>query len=298
MSQIFTIGKVIQIRKDPLRVNRLAFIETEEHIRHVVEMLDWLYPGACAPLRRAVGLHDIGKKIYLQPDFAKNGRKWDNRLTRQDLVADFYQQRVTTGVFGPSEAIERYLAFLNHNHVQCYLVRRDPQDSESDIVTARYQLDPPFGNHAASIELEDLRGVPEAELRYVHSLIHLHHNFQVDKLVAAAAQYGESIIMDLYRLMTADQEGSQWAEYVVQKLEGGEEKPQGMFGFSEFAVQVVEEPILRSREDAHVRGAVKLKAARRPDLGERTLTVDYYVRDYELSPDKILAAKKKEGKRK
>ncbi len=295
MGRLFSIGKVIQVRVNSLCVSKLAFIETEEHIRHVVEMLNWLYPSASALSRYAASLHDIGKKIYLQSDFVQNGRKRDGRLTRKNLIADFYQQDVQE-VFGPSDAIERYFAFLSRNHVRCYLVRRNPQDPDSEIVAARYHLDPPFGNHAASIEIEDLQNVPESDLRYVHSLIHLHHNFQVDKLVAVAAQYGESIITDLYRLMTADQEGSQWAEYVVQKLEGGEEKPQGGFGFSEFAVEVTAEPREILREGAHVRGSVVLRSERQPHLGERTLEVDYYVSEYDLTPQKFLAPSKKGGR--
>jgi len=165
-------------------------------------------------------------------------------------------------------------------------------------MAARYQLDPPFGNHAASVQIDDLQGVPDGDLSYVHSLIQLHHNFQVDKLVATAAQHGEEIIADLYCLMTADQEGSRWAEYVVQKLEYGEEKPQGKFGFSEFAVEAVAEPTEISRDGAHMQGQVSLKATRRPDLGERTLTVDYYVSDCDLNPDKFLATKKKGGRKK
>ena len=62
MRQIFSIGKVIQIRTDPRTVKRLAFVETEEHIRHVVEILNWLYPEASQTLLCATKLHDIGKK--------------------------------------------------------------------------------------------------------------------------------------------------------------------------------------------------------------------------------------------
>ncbi|MEM4235168.1 MAG: hypothetical protein QXU75_08475, partial [Candidatus Methanomethylicaceae archaeon] len=300
MGQLFSIGKIIQIRKDRLAVRRLAFIETEEHIRHVVEMLSWLYPDAGDRLKKAAELHDLGKKIYLERDFAQNGRRWDSRLTQEKLRADFYRLgSVKEDIFKPEEAIKRYLAFLERGaHVKCSVVRQNSEDPNSPIIAARYQLDPPFGNHAASLEVEDLHGVPDEDLDYVHGLIQLHHSFQVDKLVAMASRYGEEIIRDLYRLMTADQEGSRWAEYVVQQLESGEEKPQGKFGFSEFAVEVSSEPQEILRDGSHVQGQVMLKATRRPDdLGELKLSVDYYVADCELTPDKFLSPRKKGGRK-
>lgn len=296
MGQLFTIGKVIKIHTDPRTVKKLAFVETEEHIRHVVETLKWLYPNASKALYRAAELHDIGKKIYLQRDFAQSGGERDNRLTRQNLITDFYQQGSVEGTFTPAEAIKRYLTFLKHDHAKCFVVRQNPEDNDEDndseIVAARYQLDPPFGNHAASLQIDDLEYVPPDESNYVYSLVQLHHNFQVNKLIAAAAEHGEKIITDLYCLMTADQEGSRWAEYIVQKLEGGEEIPQGKFGFSEFAVEPTAEPIEILRNSEHIQGQVTLKAARRPDLGEKTLIVDYYLTDYNLHPDQYLLAKK------
>lgn len=298
MGQLFSIGKIIQIRKDLLAVERLAFVETEKHIRHVAEMLDWLYPDASHRLRKAAELHDLGKKIYLERDFAQNGRRWDSRLSRENLMADFYQPGSVKDTFTAEEAMKRYLVFLERGpHVKCSVLWQNPEDPDSPIIAARYQLDPPFGNHAASLEIEDLRGVPAEDLNYVHGLIQLHHSFQVDKLVAMAAQYGEEIIHDLYRLMTADQEGSRWAEYVVQQLEGGEEKPQGKFGFSEFAVETASKPREALRNGSHVQGQITLRATRRPDLGERMLSVDYYVTDCDLTPDKFLSSKRKGGRK-
>lgn len=194
--------------------------------------------------------------------------------------------------------MKRYLAFLEHGHAKCYVVRHTPEDPDSPAASARYQLDPPFGNHAASVEIDDLHDVPDNDLSYVHSLIQLHHSFQVDKLVATAAQHGEGIIADLYRLMTADQEGSRWAEYVVQKLEGGEEKPQGRFGFSEFALEAISKSMEVLRTDTHVRAEVVLTAKRRPDLGERMLRVEYHLSNCDLNPDKLLATKKTGGRKK
>lgn len=299
MNRLFSIGKVIQIRTDPLTVKRLGFVATEEHIRHVVEVLTWLHPHAGEALRCAAGLHDVGKKIYLERDFARNGSKWDSRLGKDNLVADFCGIDTVKGQFTPAEAIKRYQSFLDRgDRVKCFVVRQNPQEQDSTIIAARYQLAPPFGYHAASIAPDDLHGVPEGQRSYVHRLILLHHNFQVDKLVAAAAEHGEDIIADLYRLMSADQEASRWAECVVQKLEGGQDTPQGMFGFSEFAVETIGNPGESSRHDEHVQGQLRLRATNRPDLGERTLTVDYYVTDHELSPGKFLSARKKKGARK
>jgi len=292
MTQIFTIGKVIQIRSNPLRVNRLAFIETEEHIRQVIQMLDCFYPNANENLRRAARLHDIGKKIYLQPDFTQR----DRRLTRQKLRDDFYQSLGEGETFTSQEAIQRYLAFLKQGHAKRFLVYQNPEDENSPIAEVRYQLDPPFGQHAAMIERTDLREVADGQLDYVHTLIQLHHNFQVDKLVAAAAEYGEDIINDLYCLITADQEASRWAEFVVQKLENGEEKPEGRFRFSEFATEPVSSPKEILREEAHVRGEVTLKASHGTTQNELAFTVDYYLADCDfLTPE--LGERKRGGKK-
>lgn len=297
MRQIFSIGKVIQIRTDSCTVKRLAFVETEEHIRHVVEMLNWLYPKASETLRRATKLHDIGKKIYLQRPFVFSRRKGYNPLNHENLINDFYQQGNVQGKFTATDAIKRYLVFLEQGeNVKCYSTRQNPQEDNSPIVSARYRLAPPFGPHAASVQREDLRGTPETDLDYIHSLIQLHHNFQVDKLVPTAAQHGEGIIEDLYHLMTADGEGSRWAEYLVQKLECGEEEPQGKFGFSEFAIEPTTEPAEISRDGCHVQGQVVLKATHCPDLPKLYLTVDYYIADCDFNPDKYLS-KRKRGKR-
>ena len=299
MRQIFSIGKVIQIRTDPCTVKQLAFVETEEHIRHVVEMLNWLYPEASQTLHRATELHDIGKKLYLQRHFVFNRQRGYNPLNRENLLNDFYPQGNVQGAFTATDAIKRYFAFLDRGeYVKCYPVRQDPQGDNSPIVSARYHLTPPFGPHAASVQREDLHGISEDDLDYVHSLIQLHHNFQVDKLVPTAAQHGQRIIEDLYRLMTADGEGSRWAEYLVQTLEGGEEQPQGKFGFSEFAVEPIAEPTKISSNGCHVQGQVTLKATRHPDQGNLELIVDYYVADCDLNPEKYLSKKKRGGRKK
>ena len=299
IGQIFSIGKVIQIRTDPCTVKQLALVETEEHIRHVVEMLHWLYPEASQTLRRATELHDIGKKLYLQRHFVFNRQRRYNPLNYENLMNDFYQQGNVRGEFTATDAIKRYFAFLDRGeYVKCYPVRQKPQEETSPIVSARYHPSPPFGPHAASVQREDLQGISEDDLDYVHSLIQLHHNFQVDKLVPKAAQHGQGIIEDLYRLMTADGEGSRWAEYLVQTLEGGEEQPQGKFGFSEFAIEPVSEPLEISRDGCHVQGHINLKTMRCPDLGNLELTVDYYVTDCDFKPDKYLSKKRKGRQRK
>lgn len=307
MSRLFIPGKVIQIRCDPLTVKRLVFIETEEHIRHVVDMLKWLFPSASERLQLATELHDIGKKLYLQPDFARIGNKRDSRLLRKRLLLDFYGYNSVGELFTPVEAIERYKTFLDlqdreskaWKHIKCWIVRQNPEDNNSEIEQVRYQLDPPFGNHAASVEMNDLQNVPEDMVSYIHSLIQLHHSFQVDKLVATAAEHGNEIISDLYQLMTADQEGSRWAEHVVQELEGSEEKPQGKFGFSEFGVEAVGNPSQILRDGNHVQGQVTLIATRKSDLGQKTLNVEYYLSDCDLDlrPEKYLQVRKKKGRK-
>ena len=117
MGQLFSIGKVIQIRTDPLAVKRLAFVETEEHIRHVVEMLEWLYPNIKDSLQIAAKLHDIGKKVYLQPGFARR----DRRLSQNKLRTDFYRNPMTDS-FTPLEAIVRYLKFIEPGaYAKCFV---------------------------------------------------------------------------------------------------------------------------------------------------------------------------------
>lgn len=295
--QLFSIGKIIQIRTHPDRVLRLAFIETEEHLRHAGEIVQWLYPNAGHELKRAAREHDIGKKLYLQREFARGKGKRDARLLQDNLRRDFYGE-YQGKTFSVEEAIERYLKFIEGDgRVTLSVMRQNFEDDSSPIERIRYRLAPPFGNHAASVALQDLRDDLAGDLNYIHILIQLHHNFQVDKLVAAAAQFGEPIIADLYRLVTADHEASRWAEFVVQRLEGGEEEPPGKFGFSEFAVEMVSTPEELSRNGTHVQGQVKLKATRRPDLGEKSLTVEYYLSDCDLSPERFATAKGKGGKK-
>lgn len=298
MGKLFTIGKIIQIRTDPEKVNRLAFVETEEHLRHAHEIAQWLYPNIGSELGRAAKEHDVGKKVYLLPDFVRHRGKRDPRLTWEKLRSDFYGE-YEGEAFRVEEAIARYLEFIKDpKHVKPSVIRRNSEDDTSPVEQVRYKLDPPFGNHAASVELADLREESNSDLGYVHTLIQLHHNFQVEKLVAAGAQYGDDVVKDLYRLITTDHEASRWAEYVVQKLEGGEEPPQGKFGFSEFDVEIVEEPQATARNGMHVQGQVKLRAKRRPDLREWVLTVDYYTSDCDVSFNMFKPTKGKRGKKK
>ncbi|MGE0826759.1 MAG: hypothetical protein AB7G75_18595 [Candidatus Binatia bacterium] len=298
MGKLFTIGKIIQIRDNPEKVNRLAFVETEEHLRHAHEIVQWLYPNASPGLARAAKEHDVGKKVYLLPDFVRHSGKRDPRLTSEKLRSDFYGE-YEGEAFQAEEAIARYLEFVKDpKHVKPSVIRRNSEDDTSPVEQVRYKLDPPFGNHAASVELADLREEPNSDLGYLHTLIQLHHNFQVEKLVAAGAQYGDDIVKDLYRLITTDHEASRWAEYVVQKLEGGEEPPQGKFGFSEFGVEVVEEPQATVRSGIHVQGRVKLRATHRPDLGEWVLIVDYYASGCDVSLSMFEQTRGKRGKKK
>jgi hypothetical protein len=298
VGKLFTIGKIIQIRTDPEKVNKLVFIETEEHLRHAHELVQWFYPDTGRELKRAAKEHDIGKKVYLLPDFVRYKGRRDPRLTWEKLRNDFYGE-YQGEAFRAEEAIARYLEFLKDpKHIKPSVIRQNSEDDTSPVEQVRYKLDPPFGNHAASVELTDLRDESTSDLGYLHTLIQLHHNFQVEKLVAAGAQYGDDVVKDLYRLITTDHEASRWAEYVVQKLEGGEEPPQGKFGFSEFGVKVVEEPQATARDGVHVQGQVQLRATRRPDLGEWVLMVDYYASDCDVSLSMFEPTKGKRDKKK
>ena len=84
----------------------------------------------------------------------------------------------------------------------------------------------------------------------------------------------------------------------MQRLEGVEETPQIKFGFSEVAGEFIVEPKDISRVRSCVQGRISLRAIRRPELGERTLTVEYHLSNCDLNPEKFLLLRRKGGKKK
>lgn len=282
--RIFVPGKIIQVRsqKNPLVVSKLVLISVEEHIRHVDEMLIWLYPDATDVQRAAARLHDVGKKVRARWEFLK-GLKLDT----DKLRADFYRIDGAGDAFlSCQQSGDRYLAFVQAGpHRRLWPIYNDA----GELKDVRMDVDPPFGNHAADASDYDVRfyknGALDLESNredrdYVLNLVHLHHSFQPDRIISACAQHGGGMVTDLYRLIVADHMGSRWAEYIVQQLEGGLEKLEREDFFGDVKVSVVVEPEIQSNHDSVISGKVRVR--RDPGLSEqgppaeKELTVRYY----------------------
>jgi hypothetical protein len=287
MGNLFVPGKIIQIRKGQA-INRLAFIEVEEHIRHVRLMLDWLYPNASPLLQIATDQHDMGKKIYLAPDYADTLDRQAQKLVKEDILrADFFGEP-TSGRIMPQEAIRAYKKFARMRkggqwaHIKMW-TRYQVDASGNNVVTGySYQMDPPFRPHASSvkpIDLADLQ-MSDRDADYVLNLIRLHHNFRTENLVAAAAEHGPQIIQDLFRLIVADHLGSEWASWLVERLETAEAEEKGiLLRFAEFDIETTSGARTLRREDGQVEGEVRLQVA---NLQRQSLdfTVIYWISDF------------------
>ena len=290
IGRLFVPGKVIQIRRG-LAIERIVFIEVQEHIRHVRVMLDFLYLDAGEHLKLGADWHDLGKK-FVNSDYSRAlrqvlGKKRQNVVTREKQVADFWGT-LDEGKVTPTEAFGAFKSFVRSSkdgtgaltrHVTIWPHKDNPQKPD-EVTRYDYQFDPPFGFHAADVEAIDLpASLSEFDQRYMLDLIHLHHSFQADKLVEAAAEHGEQIIHDLYSLMVCDHFGSGWADYVVQALEHGDlvERGSGM-RFAEFELQAQGNVREIKRDEPHVLGQVTLIR----DGQTLDLDVHYYVFDFHL----------------
>lgn len=242
---MFVPGKIIQVRdaQDPLVLSKLVLISVEEHVRHVVEMLEWLFPGATAEQRAGARLHDVRKKVGARYDFLPDCG-FRRTPTAAELRADFYGNGNSRLTLSPTDAAQGFLRFAQDpNWRRLWPVRADGET----MTEVRLDLDPPFGNHAAEATEDDLvpyrdgafalAGTP-GRCDYVLSLVRLHHSFQPDRIIGACAQHGEQLVQDLYRLIVADHAGSRWAEYVVQELEGGAERPERTDFFGDVEIKV------------------------------------------------------------
>jgi len=288
IGRLFVPGKVIQIRRG-LPIERLVFIEVQEHIRHVRAMLDFLYPGASDNLRRGADWHDLGKRFlsygYSQALRSVIGKKRKALTSRECQAKDFWGH-LADGEVSPAEAFCAFKRFVRKDgsgeltsHVKIW-PHRDNPDHPNEVTRYDYQIDPPFGFHAADVEAADLpTDLPDAGRRYVLDLIHLHHSFQADKLVEAAAEHGEGIIHDLYRLMVCDHFGSGWAEHVTQTLEYGDLIARGSsMRFAEFELIAQGDVRQVKRDEPHVHGQITLLH------NGQTLALDvhYFVFDFHL----------------
>lgn len=270
LRQIFVPGKIIPMARGNA-IEQLALIEVEEHIRHVRVMLDWLYPNASENLKRATDWHDIGKKIDLRSDYAKELEVLsDRRDKRRRVLADDFYGRTTRCSVTPDEAAKAYIQFLEakpNGHIQA---RKDS-----------YRLNPPFGFHASTVQPEDLPDEVENRDRdYLVNLIRLHHTFSPERLVEAAAEHDLEILHDLYRLIVADHFASEWATKVVNQIENVEgEGYRGEMRFAEKTVETEGEAQVVKREGNVVFGKIALRC----ETQQLTFNVNYYLQDFHFA---------------
>lgn len=288
IGRLFVPGKVIQIRHGR-SVERIAFIEVQEHTRHVRAMLDFLYPDASDNLKYGADWHDLGKKFlsygYSQALRSVIGRQRKDLTSREWQKKDFWGDLVE-GEISPTEALCAFERFVRKDgsgeltaHVK-FWPHRDNPDQPNEVTRYDYQFDPPFGFHAADVEAIDLPAdLSDTDRGYLLDLIHLHHSFQADKLVEAASEHGECIIHDLYRLMVCDHFGSGWAEHVAQTLEQGDMVARGSgMRFAEFEFVLQDDIRQIQRDKPHVHGQITLLH------NGQTLDLDlhYFVFDFHM----------------
>ncbi|RKU07570.1 hypothetical protein C6501_17545 [Candidatus Poribacteria bacterium] len=267
LRQIFVPGKIIQIQNGNT-IKQLALIEVEEHIRHVRVMLDWLYPDASENLKRAADWHDIGKKIDLRFDYANKLETLNNRTDeRRRILTDDFYGRATIESVTPDESAEAYLQFLKAKPKEHIQTRIDG-----------YRLQPPFGLHASTVQPEDLLNDLEPRERdYLINLIRLHHTFSPERLVEAAADHGQKILDDLYKLIVADHFASEWATKVVHQLEKVEEKEfRREWRFAEKTLKAEGDVHEVKRDKNVVFGQITLNC----ESQQLTLNVNYYLQDF------------------
>lgn len=235
-------------------------------------MLEWLFPDATAEQRAGARLHDVHKKVGARYDFFRDcGFK--RTPTTEELRDDFYGSGKSQFALSPDDAARGFLNFAQDpkwSRRRLWPVRAD---DGGDIGEVRMDLDPPFGNHAADALEDDLlpyrdgpfviEGMP-ARCDYILSLVRLHHSFRPDRIIGACAQHGEDLARDLYRLIVADHVGSRWAEYVVQQLAGGAEKPDRMDFFGDVEIAVATEAAARGPDQDLRAGVVQLKRFKGP----------------------------------
>ncbi len=303
---IFVPGKIIQVRSrtNPLILAKLVLISVEEHIRHVAEMLEWLYPDASEVLKAGTKLHDVGKKVGARWDFLKG-----LKVKLEGLRADFYgKPGGGNDPLSPVDSAERYVRFAHDDRHRRFWPIREETGELADV---RMDLDPPFGNHAADVTEDDLVFYSEGGLdlqhnpetrNYVLNLVRLHHSFQADRIIPACSQHGEVFVGDLYRLIVADHMGSRWAEYVVQQLEEALEKPDREDFFGDVGVSVVGEPQAQGKSNDLKAGMVRLGRDRLPEergpAPEKELLVRYHAVEVNWDLDQLAEEAQHKGDRK
>lgn len=281
LRQIFVPGKIISIVRGNA-IEQFALIEVEEHIRHVQMILDWLYPEDTSEnLKKAAEWHDIGKKIDLRFDYANELKVLSNHSDerRRILTDDFYGRAIVNSI-GPNEAAKAYVKFLENSQKKHIRAQR-----------GGYRLDPPFGFHASTVQSDDLpKDLEDNDRSYIINLIHLHHTFSPERLVEAAADHGQEILDDLYKLIVADHFASEWTTKVVNQIENVEEQEyRGEMRFAEKVVETKKKAQVVKREGNVVFGQITLNCESR----QLTLNVNYYLQDFHLMRNKPSHEKEK-----
>lgn len=273
-------GKIVGIVEGKT-LKKIAFISVEEHVSNCAAFFEFVSPEREEVLRDALLFHDIGKKllriggIYTDTPL----KKWaydtsfgggEDRLTllkrdytatmRPDLVEPLGESasfpEVTAAYLGYVGLAERQ-GKKAAGRITTYPVRKDPTDPKSEVVSANYRLDRPFGNHAAPIKEHHL---PEAlkEKRLLAALIRQHHSFQVANIIPEVEQR-EDFDRLLYDLMTMDHLGSAWAERLILSEEGGSKRdfPPGV-DFGEVESRLEGEPTISENSDGTKTVSTKL----------------------------------------
>ncbi|MEW5980218.1 MAG: hypothetical protein AB1898_30860 [Acidobacteriota bacterium] len=290
--KIFVPGKIIQVRSvsDPLILTKLVLVSVEEHVRHVVEMLEWLFPDTTEVQHAGAVLHDVHKKVGTRYEFFHAcGRK--PAPSEEDLLLDFYGNGQVSMSLSARDASRGFLELARDpRRRRLWPFRRD----DGSVSEVRVDLDPPFGNHAAEATEEDLLPYRDgsvvlaeapAQRDYVLNLVRLHHSFRPNRIIGACAQHGDGIARDLYRLIVADHAGSRWAEYVVQQLEGGLEKPESVDFFDDVEINVAVEATARGSDHDLQVGVVRLQRSKLPGETGDAREAELFVRYYALAVD-------------
>jgi hypothetical protein len=289
--RIFVPGKIVQVRsaEDPLLLSKLVLISVEEHVRHVVEMLEWLFPDATETQRAGAALHDVHKKVGARHDFF-DACGCKPAPAKEDLRADFYgEDRNCVGIgLSAGDASQGFLEFVKDDpdRRRLWPIR----DGLGALTEVRVDINSPFGNHHAAEATEDdlapyrdgslILAEDSVRCDYVLNLVRLHHSFDPNRIIDACAQHGDGIARDLYRLIVADHAGSRWAEYVVQQLEEGLEKPEAVDFFGEVELKVAAEPVAGNGDRDLKFGRIRLQRSQLPNEAgnprEAELLVRYY----------------------
>lgn len=274
-------GKIVGVVEGKV-LKKVAFISVEEHVSNCAAFFEFVSPEREEILRDALLFHDIGKKLLriwgIYRDTPLNNWAYDTAFgggkDRLALLKRDYTATMRPDLAEPidesagfAEVAAAYLGYVGlaerqgkraARGITAYPVREDPADPKSEVVAASYQLDRPFGNHAAPIQEHHL---PEGleEKRLLAALIRQHHSFQVANIIPEVEQR-EDFDRLLYDLMTMDHLGSAWAERLILSDEDGFKKdfPPGV-DFGEVESKLDGDPTVSKNSDGTKTATAKLR---------------------------------------